>query len=85
MRADARMMAAEAKERIVAEQSELYRSVARAYRDAQAGGACESDCWSEAAEAVLSAHPFLLDQEAERLARRIVSKFLELYPEWFSG
>jgi hypothetical protein len=66
-------------------QSALYLSVARAFRDAYLAGTCESGCWPEAVKAVQSIHPFLLNREAERLARRIVSQFFERYPGWLSG
>ena len=78
------MMEPEAEAEIGSEQSALYLSVARAYRDAYLAGASDSDCRSEAVKAVQSAHPFLLAKEADRLARRIVSQFSELYPEWLS-
>ena len=66
-------------------QSALYLSVARAYRDAYLSGACESGCWPEAIKAVQCIHPFLSNKEADKLARRIVSQFFELYPGWLAG
>jgi hypothetical protein len=66
-------------------QSELYRSVANAYRNAQIRGGSENDCHSAAVRAVKIAHPFFLQQEAEQLARRILLQFSELYPEWLSN
>jgi hypothetical protein len=66
-------------------QSELYRSVANAYRNAQIHGESEHDCQSAAVRAVKIAHPFFLQQEAEHLARRILLQFSELYPEWLSN
>jgi hypothetical protein len=65
-------------------QSAAYLSVARAYRDAYLAGACEKGCWPEAVRAVQCLHPFLSNKEAERLARRIVSQFLQLYPGWLA-
>ncbi len=78
------MLKIEADREIGAGQSALYLSVARAYRDAYLTGAGENDCWPEAVKAIQSVHPFLLDKEARRLARRIVSQFYELYPGWLS-
>ncbi len=78
------MLKIEADREIGAGQSALYLTVARAYRDAYLTGACESGCWRQAVKAVQSMHPFLLDEEDGRLARRIVSQFFELYPEWLS-
>jgi hypothetical protein len=77
-------METEADEKIGAGQSGLYLSVACAYRDAYLMGACETECHLVAVKAVQSAHPFLLENEANRLARRIVAQFSELYPEWLS-
>jgi hypothetical protein len=65
-------------------QSALYLSVALAYRNAYLANACESDCWLAAIKAVQCIHPFLLNKEAEKLARRIVSQFSERFPEWLA-
>jgi hypothetical protein len=78
------MMEPETEEDMCAGQSALYLSVASAYRDAYLTGATECDCRSEAVKAVRSAHPLLLDKEADRLARRIVWQFSQLYPKWLS-
>lgn len=77
-------MQTEPEEKIGAGQSGLYLSVAHAYRNAHLLGARESECHAAAVKAVQSAHPFLLEKEAQRLARRIVSQFFELYPKWLS-
>ncbi len=63
-------------------QSELYVSVATAYRTAMLQGATGQECELAATRAVRSAHPFFLEKEAQRLAARIVAQFSELYPQW---
>jgi len=78
------MTQTEASDEFLAGQSELYVSAAHAYRAAYLAGACESDCRSDAVKAVRDLHPFLLEKEADRLARRVIAQFSELYPEWLS-
>jgi hypothetical protein len=66
-------------------QLELYRTVAKAFRDARRKGGSHAEWHWAAVRAVIELNPGIKNKEAQALAAQIVRYAGMYYPKWFWG